>query len=224
MKQNDLTEEMQAYLLKHKNELLSQIIQYDELMNRYDSAIKEVTTKLEILKNDLRIRNNRDCISAIQTRIKSPISILKKLNQKGLPPTLDSIQNELNDVAGIRVICSFIDDIYMLADKISGQDDITVIAIKDYIRNPKENGYRSYHMVLEVPVFFSESKELVRVEVQIRTVAMDFWASLEHDIKYKKDIQHKEEIVKGLKECADTINNTDLRMMELRNQAMDGHR
>lgn len=221
MKSNELPEEVQTYLLEHKDELLSQIILFNELMNRYDSAIKEVTTKLEILKKDLQLHNNRDCISAIQARIKSPVSILKKLNRKGLAPNLTSIQNELNDVAGIRVICSFIDDIYMLAEKISSQDDITVIDVKDYIKHPKPNGYRSYHMILEVPVFFSESKELIRVEVQIRTVAMDFWASLEHDIKYKKNIENGDEIAEELKECADTINKTDQRMMELRNKIAD---
>ena len=218
MVQTDLPEEVQYYLQKHKNELLSQIILFNELMNRYDSAIKEVTTKLEILKNDFQIHNNRDCITAIQARIKTPVSILKKINKKGLPPNLDSIRHALNDVAGIRVICSYIDDIYMLADKLSAQDDIRILQIKDYIKHPKSNGYRSYHIIMEVPVFFSESKELIRVEIQIRTVAMDFWASLEHDMKYKKDILSCEDIIKGLKECADTIHQTDLRMMELRNQ------
>ena len=221
MDSKNLPEEVQEYLLEHKDELLSNIILFNELMNRYDSALKEITTKLEILKNDLRLHNNRDCITAIRSRIKTPASILQKLNRKGLAPNLDSIQNELNDVAGIRVICSFIDDIYMLAEKIAGQDDVTVITVKDYIKHPKPNGYRSYHMILEVPVFFSEAKELVRVEVQIRTEAMDFWANLEHDIKYKKDRKDCTEIVEGLKECADTINKTDLRMMELRNMMRD---
>ena len=129
-----------------------------------------------------------------------------------------NIRTELNDVAGIRVICSFIDDIYILAEKLGRQDDLKVLEIKDYIKNPKKNGYRSYHMIVEVPVFFSESKEFVRVEIQIRTVAMDFWASLEHDIKYKKNVMNCEDIVQGLKECADTISETDRRMMELRDK------
>ena len=218
MEVNELSEELQKYLLEHQNELLTHIIQFDDLMNRYESAIKEVYTKLEILKKDLRIHTGRNCITTIQTRIKSPARILNKLNRKGIPPKLESIRNELNDVAGIRVICSFIDDIYMLADKLSRQDDLTVILAKDYIQTPKPNGYRSYHMIVEVPVFFSDAKEYVRVEIQIRTVAMDFWASLEHDIKYKKEVCGCEDILRELKDCADTIASTDQRMMELRDK------
>lgn len=218
MEFNEHTEEIQEYLLKHQNELLPQIIQFDELIHRYESAIKEVSTKLEILKSDLRLHNKRDCVSTIQTRIKSPVSILNKLYRKGIPLNLDSIKNELNDVAGIRVICSFIDDIYTLAEKLGSQDDIVVVAVKDYIKNPKPNGYRSFHMIVEVPVFFSEAKENVRVEIQIRTVAMDFWASLEHDMKYKKNIHCCADISLELKECADIIADTDRRMLELRDK------
>lgn len=217
MEDNISSADLQVYLLEHQDELLAHIIQFNDLMNRYESAIKEVYTKLEILKNDFHLRFNRDCIAMIQTRIKTPVSILNKLKRKRVPISIDSIRRELNDVAGIRVICSFIDDIYLLADKISRQDDIVVVSIKDYIQNPKPNGYRSYHMIVEVPVFFSEAKEFVRVELQIRTVAMDFWASLEHDIKYKKDVKNCDDIVAELKACADTIADTDKRMMELRN-------
>lgn len=218
MKSTESSSELHEYLLQNRDELLSQITQFSELMNRYESAIKEVYTKLEILKNDLKLHAKRDCITAIHTRIKTPVSIIRKLNRKGLDINLNSIRNGLNDVAGIRVICSFIDDIYMLADKLASQDDIKVVAVKDYIKNPKPNGYRSYHMIVEVPVFFSQAKENVRVEIQIRTVAMDFWASLEHDIKYKKDVVDCDEIVKELKDCADTIDETDKRMMELRDR------
>ena len=210
--------ELQDYLMTHQNEVLTNIIQFNELMNRYESAIKEVSTKLEILKSDLKLHSHRDCILSIQSRIKSPVSILKKLTRRGIPVSLENIRNELNDVAGIRVICAYIDDIYDLAESLSGQDDLRVLLVKDYIENPKPNGYRSYHMIVEVPVFFSESKEFVRVEVQIRTVAMDFWASLEHDIKYKKEVEHAEELERELKECADIINDTDRRMMALRDR------
>lgn len=215
---NTPSSELQGCLLEHQDELLIQIIQFNDLMNRYESAIKEVYTKLEILKNDFHLHNNRDCITMIQTRIKTPVSILNKLKRKKVPISIDSIRTELNDVAGIRVICSFIDDIYLLAEKLGSQDDIIVVSTKDYIKNPKPNGYRSYHMIVEVPVFFSETKEYVRVELQIRTVAMDFWASLEHDMKYKKDIKNCGSIVAELKACADTIADTDRRMMELRDQ------
>lgn len=215
--QNSSTE-LQAYLMSHQDEVLTHIIQFNELMNRYESAIKEVSTKLEILKSDLKLHNQRDCILAIQSRIKSPVSILKKLNRRGIPVSLEHIRSELNDVAGIRVICAYIDDIYALAENLSSQDDLRVLQIKDYIKDPKPNGYRSYHMIAEVPVFFTESKEYVRVEIQIRTVAMDFWASLEHDIKYKKEGRDSDDLVRELKECADTINETDRRMMGLRDR------
>ena len=212
----ELPAELQTYLIDHKDEVMTHIIQFTELMNEYDSAIKEISTKLEILKSDLYLRYNRDCISAIQSRIKSPPSILGKLTRRGIPVSLDAIRNELNDVAGIRVICAFIDDIYMVAEMLSSQDDIRLLMVKDYIKHPKENGYHSLHMIVEVPVFFSDAKEMVKVEIQIRTVAMDFWASLEHDIKYKKEIENSEAVVRGLKECADTIAQTDRRMRQLR--------
>ena len=218
MEPTEASEELQKYLMAHQDELIDRIVQFNALMNRYESAIKEVDTNLEILKNDLRLRNRRDCITAIQTRLKTPTSILSKLKRRGIPLRLESIRSELNDVAGIRVICSFIDDIYLLAEKLASQDDLTVLSVKDYIKNPKPNGYRSYHMIVEVPVFFSDAKENMRVEIQIRTVAMDFWASLEHDIKYKKDIPGCEGIVKELKDCADTIAETDRRMMALRDK------
>ena len=222
MEFNKPSAELQGCLQEHQEELLMQMIQFYDLMNRYESAIKEVYTKLEILKNDFRIHLNRDCITTIQTRIKTPVSILNKLKRKNVPICMDSIRTELNDVAGIRVICSFIDDIYMLADNLAKQDDIVVVSIKDFIKDPKPNGYRSYHMIVEVPVFFSEAKEYVRVEIQIRTVAMDFWASLEHDMKYKKEVKDCDRIVAELKACADTIADTDCRMMQLRDQIVSG--
>jgi putative GTP pyrophosphokinase len=208
--------ELQAYLLEHQDNLVTHIIQFNELMSRYQAAVKEVSTKLEILKSDFQIRNRRSSIESIQSRIKKPVSILKKLNGRGIEVSLETIRSELNDVAGIRVICPFIDDIYMVADKLSVQDDIRVIEVKDYIRNPKPNGYRSYHMIVEVPVFFMDAKESMRVEVQLRTVAMDFWASLEHEIKYKKEIENDEQLIQDLKACADVIAETDRKMLELR--------
>ena len=124
----------------------------------------------------------------------------------------------LNDIAGIRIVCSFIDDIYALAKMIAKQDDITVVAVKDYINKPKENGYRSYHMIVEIPVFFSDKKQNLRVEIQIRTIAMDFWASLEHQLKYKKNIEEEEKIINELKECATLISYTDIKMQEIRDK------
>ena len=209
--------ELQSYLLNHQDDLLSHIIQFNQLMSRYQAATKEITTKLEILKSDFQFRTGRSSIESIQTRIKKPASILKKLSGRGIEVNLDTIRSQLDDVAGIRVICPFIDDIYLVAEKLREQDDIRVIRTKDYIRSPKPNGYRSYHMIAEVPVFFMDAKEQMRAEIQLRTVAMDFWASLEHEIKYKKDIENSESLVQELKECADTIAETDRRMQELRN-------
>ena len=144
------------------------------------------------------------------------MSIVEKLRRQGNPITIDAISEYLNDVAGIRIICSFIDDIYRVADMLARQDDITVVQVKDYIKNPKLNGYRSYHMIVEVPVFFSEGKMPMRVEIQLRTVAMDFWASLEHQMKYKKSNADSPLIAAELKSCAETIAATDARMLGIR--------
>ena len=157
-------------------------------MTLYRCAIREVQTKFEVLDEELSISRVRNPIDRIESRVKSPESIADKLRRNNLEFSIASMRENLNDIAGLRIICQYIDDIYTVSDMLSKQDDITVIKVKDYIRSPKPNGYRSYHMVVEVPVFFSEQKHSVRVEVQFRTIAMDFWASLEHDIRYKKDI------------------------------------
>lgn len=186
-----------------------------EVMMRYHGAIREVSTKFEILNMEMSIKNNRNPIETIKTRIKTPKSIVNKLKRRNLEVTLDSVVENLNDVAGVRIICSFVDDIYYIADLFAKQDDVKVIEIKDYIKNPKSNGYRSYHMIVEIPVFFSNEKQFIRVEVQIRTIAMDFWASLEHQVKYKKDVENSAEIEKELKDCADVIAASDLKMMNI---------
>ena len=190
----------------------------DDLLMRYEAAIREVRTKLEILNDELSLKGYQNPIISIHSRRKKTVNIIEKLQRQGDPLSLESIQENLNDVAGIRVICSFIDDIYDVANMLVSQDDVTLIRVKDYIQNPKENGYRSYHMIIEVPIFFSNEKRPIRVEVQIRTVAMDFWASLEHRMKYKQDIQNADEIMELLKECADTIADTDAKMMEIRDK------
>ncbi len=189
---------------------------FRQLMSMYNCAIREVQTKFEVLNDDLSARNRRNPIEMIKTRIKTPRSIADKLTRKGLEVSPESIINNLNDVAGVRIICAFIDDIYAVADMFLRQDDISLIEIKDYIKYPKPNGYRSYHMIIEVPVFFADRKQLIRVEVQFRTIAMDFWASLEHQIKYKKSIDSPDKIFAELKECADTIAETDVKMMNIR--------
>lgn len=188
---------------------------FQALMMYYRCAIREITTKFEVLNEEFSTRNQRNPIEYITSRVKKPISIVEKLRRKNLPVSYESMQ-ELNDIAGVRVICSFIDDIYRVAELLSKQDDIKVLEIKDYIRNPKPNGYRSYHMIVEVPVFFSDCTRPIRVEVQIRTIAMDFWSSLEHELKYKKEIEDSEVISEELRLCAEKISETDENMLQIR--------
>lgn len=216
MNRNENAEELKKFLAINTEDVVENIIQFNEIMSRYEAAIKEIETKLEILSKDFSIRNHRNPIEDIRSRVKKPASIISKLSRNGMELSFDAITKELNDIAGIRVICAFIDDIYVLADMLIKQDDITLINVKDYIKNPKENGYRSYHMIIEIPVFFMDEKQPMRVEIQIRTVAMDFWASLEHELKYKKDIDDAESIGQELKDCAQTIAETDEKMLNLR--------
>ena len=195
---------------------LNEAKRFQELIMMYSCAIREVKTKLEVLNDDLAVRNQRNPIQMIKSRVKKPGSIIEKLQRRGYPITIQSVYDNLYDVAGIRVICSFVDDIYQVAEMLARQDDVTVLTVKDYIRCPKDNGYRSYHMIIEVPVYFSDRKEKMRVEVQIRTIAMDFWASLDHQMKYKKDLEDSTEISEELKECAEIIAQTDLKMLSIR--------
>lgn len=218
---------MEEILLKQIQEIINtdevsdKFNKYHMFMNMYNSAIKEVTTKFEILNDDLSVTHKRNPIEMIKSRIKSPQSILDKMQRKGVPITIESLLENINDVAGIRVICSFVDDIYEVANMLVSQDDITLIKVNDYIKNPKPNGYRSYHMIIEVPVFFSNSKRNMKVEVQLRTIAMDFWASLEHKMRYKKDIENADQITDELKYCADIIAQTDLRMQNINNSIVN---
>ena len=197
-------------------DLHSHARQFQEVMMMYTCAIREIKTRLEVLNDELTVRNKRNPIEMIKSRVKKPASIVEKLKRRGYAISIETMVHQLDDVAGIRVICPFLDDIYEVADMLVRQDDIRVIAIKDYIKNPKENGYRSYHMIIEIPVFFSEKKQYMRVEVQIRTIAMDFWASLDHQLKYKKEFENSESIERELKECAAVIAGTDAKMLDLR--------
>jgi len=197
--------------------LISQAKEFQMAMMMYTCAIREVKTKLEVPNDELSVRNQRNPIEVIKSRVKKPLSIVEKLQRRNLPVSLESMMQNLDDIAGIRVVCSFVDDIYAVANMLVSQDDITVITIKDYIKHPKPNGYRSYHLIIEIPVFFSEEKKNLRVEVQIRTIAMDFWASLDHQLKYKKDIGDvSDQISEELRQCAETIAATDQRMLNIR--------
>ena len=191
------------------------------LMMMYRCAIREVQTKLEVLDDEFSVEYKRNPISFIKTRIKKPESIYRKLQKLGYDFTAENIQEQLNDVAGVRVVCAFIDDIYTVANLIAGQDDIKVIKIKDYIKNPKPNGYRSYHMIVEIPVFFSKGKTPMRVELQIRTNGMDFWATLEHQLRYKKgieDLPGYAEISEELLRSAQAVIETDNEMQKIKNK------
>ncbi|MGN0641165.1 MAG: GTP pyrophosphokinase family protein [Oscillospiraceae bacterium] len=195
--------------------VMDQMYKFIELEHLYDSAIREVKTKLEILDSEFRTKYSYNPIHHIEDRLKSPESMFKKLQRQNLPFTVESVRENLFDIAGVRVICNYIEDIYTVADLLTAQDDVTLIKRKDYIANPKANGYRSLHLVIETPVYLSEQKELVNVEVQIRTIAMDFWASLEHELKYKTDTEVSAELAEQLRVCAETIAQTDLKMQQI---------
>lgn len=186
------------------------------LMAYFRCAIMEIETKFNVLNEEFSLQHDRNPIADIKSRLKSVESIEDKLTRKNLPVTCEAIEKNLNDVAGIRVICTFIDDVYMLADALLSQDDITLIQKKDYIENPKPNGYRSLHLIVEVPIFLAEEKRFMRVEIQLRTIAMDFWASLEHQLNYKKNITNAEMIQNELKHCAEVNAELDRRMSEIK--------
>lgn len=186
-----------------------------QMMMEYQCAMEEIATKLKNLNEEYALLYDRNPFETIKTRIKRPVSILEKMKRRGLDVTIDTMKQELSDIAGVRVICSFQEDIYTLADLLLEQDDIRLIQKKDYIKNPKPNGYRSLHLIVEVPVFLSSGKLPRRVEIQFRTIAMDFWASLEHKMRYKKNLANGEEIAAQLKECAEAISGVDERMQEI---------
>ncbi|WP_423364498.1 GTP pyrophosphokinase [Mycoplasma sp. P36-A1] len=186
------------------------------MMLEYECAIKEIVTKLEILNLEMSLTSEHNPIQTIKSRMKTPKSIRNKLQKHNIEFSIENIEDNLLDIAGIRVIVGYIDDIYSVVDVLLRQDDITLVKCKDYIKNPKENGYRSLHLVVTVPVFFSNQKKLVNVEIQIRTIAMDFWASLEHSLRYKNESQIELDVLQQLKNAAEVISVTDKNMMELR--------
>lgn len=189
------------------------------LMSCYQCALLEVETKFRVLNEQFSLQHERNPIESIKTRIKSPESIREKLARRNLPMNFSSLESEIYDIAGIRVICSFIDDIYMLADCLLSQDDIKLISRKDYIKNPKENGYRSLHLVVEVPIFLQNEKRLMKVEVQLRTIAMEFWANLEHKLRYKKNLPDDVLALTAteLSECAEMSAKLDIKMQNVKN-------
>ena len=193
------------------------------LMVYYRCAIMEVETKLKVLNEEFSLKHDRNPINSIKSRLKSFSSIREKLQREGIMATPDQIEKNLNDIAGVRVICSFLDDVYDIAEALLKQDDIRIIRVKDYIKNPKPNGYRSLHLIIEIPIFLQHEKHMVKVEIQLRTIAQDFWASLEHQMRYKKNFEFTEAMGKELLECATMSASLDERMEKL-NKTVNGYK
>ncbi len=195
----------------------------EQFFANYSCAIMEIETKFKVLNEQFSLKYDGNPIETIKSRVKDYDSILRKLIRKKLPKTLEAIEENINDIAGVRVICSFVDDIYRLANCLLQQDDITLISKKDYIKDPKPSGYRSLHLIVSVPIFLENERKEVKVEVQLRTIAMDFWASLEHKLKYKKSISPEklEMLTKELTDCADASAALDGRMQMIRNYLLD---
>lgn len=210
----ELARQLTEFLLEKDS-----LFRIQKIFSCYRCALLEVETKFRVLNEQFSLRHERNPIENIKTRIKSPNSIREKIIRKNLPLTLDSIEENLNDIAGIRVICSFLEDIYMLADCLIQQDDVVLLGCKDYIKNPKENGYRSLHLIIQIPIFLQNEKKNMKVEVQLRTIAMELWANLEHRLRYKKNLD--ESIVlqtaEELNRCAEISAMLDEKMQSIRN-------
>ncbi len=201
--------------LESKNYFDDSMESWNAVMLIYRSAIKEMNTKIEILNEEFKHVHQYNPIEYVKTRVKAPNSIVKKLKRYGYEETLQNMMEYCNDIAGVRIVCSFTSDIYRLADMIGRQNDVTVISVKDYIKNPKASGYKSYHMIVTIPVFLSDRVVDTKVEIQIRTIAMDFWASLEHKIYYKFEGHAPEYISHDLQECSEIVSELDERMLQL---------
>ena len=207
--------------MENRIERDGEVDSWKEAMLDYNSALKQIETKLSILNDEFQHIHRYNPIEHIKARIKTPESIVKKLKRYGLEFTLDNMEQAVNDIAGVRITCSFTSDIFRLADMIRDQKDIKVISTKDYITSPKPSGYRSYHMIISVPVYFSDRIKDVKVEVQIRTVAMDFWASLEHKINYKFEGNAPQHIKEELIECSEMIAKLDAKMLSLNEEILE---
>lgn len=206
-------EDMRIILKEHRAE-------FETLMTYYRCAMMEVETKIKVLREEFNLEINRNPIEYHKTRLKSEASIIEKLQRRGYPIDVQSIEENLFDIAGIRVVCSYPQDVYSVAECLTKQDDITLIQCKDYIKNPKPSGYRSLHLILEVPIFLRNEKKMMKVEVQLRTIAMDFWASVEHKLQYKQSVdpEEAERLAMELAECAEMSASLDYRMQSIRNR------
>jgi len=197
--------------------------EFNKLMAYYRCAIMEIETKFNVLNEEFSLQHDRNPINGMTSRLKKFTSIADKLERKNLPMTIENIEENLNDIAGIRVVCAFSDDVYMLANAFLAQDDITLIQKKDYIANPKPNGYRSLHLIVSVPIFLAKEKRVMKAEIQLRTIAMDSWASLEHQLRYKKDFEFTEHMANELLHCAKLSAELDARMDALRDMVQGEH-
>ncbi len=217
LRENEIKEQINTLFTQELIEYGKPIMQkFTKLMAYYRCAIMEIETKFNVLNEEFSLRLDRNPINSIKSRLKSLPSIREKLQRRSIPVSVDAIEQSLNDVAGVRVICSFPDDVYVLADALLKQDDITLVERKDYIQNPKPNGYRSLHLIVTVPIFLAHEKRLMKVEIQLRTIAMDSWASLEHQLRYKKDHKFDENMAQELLRCAELSAELDSRMDALR--------
>ena len=217
--ENKTLDKKREFSLKTKmlfDQTLPDFHEYSKLMSYYRCAIMEIETKFNVLNEEFSLQHDRNPINGMKSRLKKISSIVEKLERKGFPLTVESIEENLNDIAGIRVVCAFPDDVYMLADAFLAQDDITLIKKKDYIANPKENGYRSLHLIVGVPIFLAHEKRVMKAEIQLRTISMDSWASLEHQLRYKKDFEFTEHMANELQRCAQLSAELDQRMDALR--------
>ena len=203
-------------LYNHSINMMNAMVNLKELMMMYSCAMKETRTRLDILNAEYNVGHQRNPINSIHSRLKRFMSIVEKLDRNAIPFSLENIETYIHDVAGLRVICPYVDDIYIIANALKKQEDIELVSEKDYISDPKGNGYRSLHMIIDVPVFFTNQMKKLKVEVQIRTIAMDFWATLEHQLKYRQQLNDSEEIASQLKACAEIISDTDSRMLAIR--------
>lgn len=213
--QNFYIETIEKVVPNQHERVMAMFYEFMELEHLYESAAETVKTQLNIYDSEFGMKFQRNPIHGIESRIKSPQSIIDKLQRKGCPLSAKSAQQNLMDIAGIRVVCYYVEDIYAIAEMLALREDIQIVKVKDYIRHPKPSGYRSFHMIIMVPVYLATSRREVPVEIQIRTIAMDFWAALEHQLRYKTKSAVPEALKLELKELADTISETDLRMQEI---------
>ena len=218
-----MIEEHGPLIQEQSRRAIKTIVQYKELLMMYSCALKEARTRFEILNAEFSIRNSRNPINSINTRLKSSTSIIEKMTRNEIPLSVENIESCIDDVAGVRVICSYVDDIFLITQALINQKDIELVSQKDYITNPKSNGYRSMHLIVRVPIHFENTTNLMKVEVQIRTIAMDFWATLEHELIYKNRMLDEDILLSELKECAEIVEGADSKMLSIRRRIEDSN-